>query len=181
MCSFGIGMRDSVLYAGARAPSRLLPHFAAPAAHATPGDYMLEYYTFKEINELVVHGQVEEARRILMEVQARYIALCDEVCMLKQQIRDFEDILFLSQNLIGEGEKYWLLGGEMRYGPFCKPCYDYSGKLMRLEAHKNVWRCPYCGLLQNREDMLRTTVGADITRAQYGCLAPFEVFSQKTC
>jgi len=111
---------------------------------------MLEYCTFKELHALFVQGDFEEARRILMELQARYIALSDEVSDLKRQVQEFEDILFLSQNLFVEGEQYWLRMGGIKHGPFCKPCYEYTGKLIRLEDHKNVWRCPYCGLLYSK-------------------------------
>jgi len=97
-----------------------------------------------------MQGHFEAARRMLLALQARYIALYDEVSVLKKQVQEFEDILFLSQNLVMEGEQYWLRAGGVRHGPFCKSCYEYTGKLMRLESHKSVWRCPYCGLLSKR-------------------------------
>jgi sarcosine oxidase delta subunit len=114
-------------------------------------DAMSEYWNFKAIHELLLQGQYEQARLLLMELQARYIALHDEVRVLKEQVQEFEDILYLSQNLVAEGEQYWLRTGGVRHGPFCKPCYEYTGKLIRLAGHKKVWRCPYCGLLYSRE------------------------------
>lgn len=60
---------------------------------------MLDYRRFKEINDLFASGQPEKARRLLMEMQSRCIALRDEMSMLKVRLQTFEDILYLSQNL----------------------------------------------------------------------------------
>ena len=139
---------------------------------------MLDYWKFKEIGELFLQGRFKEARRILMELQARYIALCDEVRILRKQVQDFEDILFLSQHLIPDGEQYWLQTGSIKHGPFCKPCYEHTGKLIRLESHKSVWRCPYCGLLHNREPALQMALAANSPSARQGKIIPFS-FPQK--
>jgi hypothetical protein len=141
---------------------------------------MLDYCTFKEIHELFIRGHFEEARRILMELQARYIALYDEVGVLKKQVQEFEDILFLAQNLITEGEQYWLRTGSLKHGPFCKPCYDYTGKLIRLESHKNVWRCPYCGLLHSRASASRMALAVNSPLVRQGKIIPFR-FPVKQC
>ncbi|MDR2695762.1 MAG: hypothetical protein LBC79_05220 [Deltaproteobacteria bacterium] len=141
---------------------------------------MLDYWKFKEISELFARGHFEEARRILMELQARYIALYDEVSVLKKQVQEFEDILFLAQNLVTEGGQYWLRTGSIRHGPFCKPCYDYTGKLIRLESRTSVWRCPYCGLLHNREHASGAAFAVNGTSARQGKIIPFR-FPVKSC
>lgn len=142
---------------------------------------MLNYRKFKEINELFMGGRVEEARRALMELQARYIALCDEVSILKKQVHEFEDIFFLAQNLFLEEQHYWLKTGSVRHGPFCRLCYDYTGKLIRLEEHKNVYRCPYCGLLHGRQPVSgRTAPGDEDAPLPRGKIIPFR-FSRKCC
>jgi len=141
---------------------------------------MLAYSTFKEIHALFKQGHFEAAQRILMKLQARYIALCDEVSMLKKQVQEFEDILFLSQNLVEEGEQYWLRAGAIKHGPFCKSCYEYTGKLVRLASHKNVWRCPYCGLLQSRVQTAHPAFADHSSLGQQGKILPFR-FPQKTC
>jgi len=125
---------------------------------------MLGYWKFKEISELFIWGHFEAARRMLMQVQAHYIALHDEVSVLKKQVQELEDILFLSQNLSAEGEQYWLQTGSIRHGPFCRPCYEYIGKLVRLESHKTVWRCPYCGFAHSREPAPRMAANGSLTR-----------------
>ena len=136
---------------------------------------MLNYYIFKEINALFMQGHVEEARRMLMDLQARYLALCDEVSMLKRQVQEFEDILFLAQNFITEGEQCWLRTGSIKHGPFCKPCYEYSGKLMRLECHRTVWRCPYCGLMHSREPVLQGALAVNSPPVRPGRIIPFRL------
>jgi hypothetical protein len=141
---------------------------------------MLDYWKFKEVNALFVQGHVEEARRMLMELQARYIALHGEFHVLQKQVRDFEDILFLSQNLLTEGEHCWLRTGGIKHGPFCKPCYEYTGKLMRLESHTSVWRCPYCGLLHSREGPARMALAANSPLERQGKIIPFR-FPLKQC
>ena len=141
---------------------------------------MLDYLKFKKINALLVQGHFEEARRMLVELQARYIALSDEVSVLKKQVQEFEDILFLSHNLRMEGGQYWLQTGSVKHGPFCKPCYDYTGKLIRLESHKNVWRCPYCGLLHSRAPDVQAPLAVNGPLARQGKIIPFS-FAAKAC
>ena len=136
---------------------------------------MLDYWSFKEIHALFIQGHFEEARRILMELQARYIAMHDEVSVLKKQVQEFEDILFLSQNLVTQGEQYWLRTGGVMHGPFCKPCYEYTGKLIRLESHKSVWRCPYCGLLHSREPAPPEALVVNSLLARQGKVIPFSL------
>jgi predicted RNA-binding Zn-ribbon protein involved in translation (DUF1610 family) len=136
---------------------------------------MLAYWSFKKISELFLRGQFKQARLLLMALQARYIALHDEVAVLKKQVRDFEDIFFLAQNLVPEGEQYWLRVGGVRHGPFCKPCYEYTGKLIRLESHASVWRCPYCGLLHRRDAAFREALGVNSPLARSGKILPFGV------
>ena len=42
---------------------------------------MLDYRLFKEINDLFAAGRHDKARRLLMEVQSRGIALHDEISL----------------------------------------------------------------------------------------------------
>ena len=141
---------------------------------------MLDYWKFKEINALLAQGHFEEARRMLMALQARYIALYDEVGVLKKQVQEFEDILFLSQNLITDEEHCWLQTGNIRHGPFCKSCYEYAGKLIRLESRKHVWRCPYCGVLHSREASSPVDCAVTSPFVQQGKIISFS-FAAKPC
>ena len=99
---------------------------------------------------------------------------------MKKQVQEFEDILFLAQNLVTEGGQYWLRTGSIRHGPFCKPCYDYTGKLIRLESHTSVWRCPYCGLLHSRDHASGEAFAVSGASARQGKIIPFR-FPVKSC
>ena len=105
---------------------------------------MMDYRRFKEINDLFASGQPEKARRLLMEMQSRCIALRDEMSMLKVRLQTFEDILYLSQNLYEEYGFYWLRTAGIKQGPFCPHCYESEGALIRLEKQHKSLLCPYC-------------------------------------
>ena len=60
---------------------------------------MLHYRLFKEINDLFASGHVEQARRLLMEVQSRSIALHDELNLLQTRLKTLEEIVELASNL----------------------------------------------------------------------------------
>lgn len=112
---------------------------------------MLDYYRFKEIHDLFMKGKTEEARHVLMEMQSRYVSLCDENTMLKMQVQEFEDILYLSRNLVFDGFCYWLITGNIKQGPFCQSCYNRDGVLVRLAAHEGMWQCATCGTVHDRD------------------------------
>ena len=115
---------------------------------------MLNHNLFKDIDELFSAGRISEARHLLMEMQARYIAVCDENALLKMQVHEFEDILYLARNLVFDGSCYWLVAGGIKQGPFCPRCYNREGALIRLDAEDTgdgKWRCATCGTVIDRE------------------------------
>lgn len=105
---------------------------------------MLEYHRFKTVNDLFMKGKTEEARLELTELQRRYVTLCDENTTLKIQIQEYEDILYLSRNLIQDGTFYWLITGSIKQGPFCPSCYDREGLLVRLSGEHRERFCSCC-------------------------------------
>ena len=106
---------------------------------------MLEYYRFKVINDLFSNGLIEEAGFQLVELQRRYVALCDENTTLKSQLQEYEDLVYLKDNLHLRDQFYWLVTGSIRQGPFCPKCYDQHGLLTRLSGEPPDRRCSYCG------------------------------------
>ncbi len=112
---------------------------------------MLDYYRFKDIDDLYCQGETDKARQLLMSMQSRYISLCDENSFMRMQLHEFEDILYLSRNLIFDGDCYWLITGGIKQGPFCAHCYDQDGALIRLDSESGEWRCVSCGTLHRRE------------------------------
>lgn len=105
---------------------------------------MLDYYRFKTVSDLFMQGKTEEARLELAELQRRYVALCDENTTFKMQVQEYEDILYLSRNLILDGKYYWLITGSIKQGPFCPHCYDKDGLLMRLAGDPGERYCTVC-------------------------------------
>ena len=105
---------------------------------------MLEYHRFKTVCDLFMEGRHEEARLELAELQRRYVALCDEHTTFKMQIQEYEDILYLSRNLILDNGLYWLITGSIKQGPFCPACYDRDGLLMRLSGESGDRYCTCC-------------------------------------
>jgi len=90
---------------------------------------MLHYRLFKEINDLFASGRDEQARRLLMELQSRSIALHDELHLLQTRLKTMEEAMRLSCNLFRRNGLYWLKAQEVDLGPFCPRCYDHEGGL----------------------------------------------------
>lgn len=105
---------------------------------------MLDYSRFKDINDLFASGQPRKARRLLMEMQSRCIALRDEISMLKLRLQTAEDALCLSRNLYMADRFYWLRSQAGPLGPFCPNCYKSEGALIRLDKFRQELICPYC-------------------------------------
>ena len=112
---------------------------------------MLDYYRYKDVLELFVNGQTEEAKYLLMELQARHIALTDENSTLKNQVQEYEDVLFIAKNLLFDGSCYWLMTSGIKQGPFCRDCYAHNGQLIRLVEMPDAWRCPNCNSVRVQE------------------------------
>ena len=108
---------------------------------------MLDYRRFREITELFACGKAEQAKFLLMEMQSRYIALRDEMAILKARILTLEESLDLAKNLYSEHGVYWLKAGGLRQGPYCALCYENEGILIKLEKKEHYRACPICGEL----------------------------------
>lgn len=105
---------------------------------------MLDYRLFKEINALFAAGNFHAARRLLMEVQSRVIALRDEMSTLKIRIHTLEEAVHLSTALYPKNGAYWLATEGVHQGPFCTDCYENSGGLIRFERFSGGLVCPCC-------------------------------------
>lgn len=123
---------------------------------------MLEYYRFKEALDCCMQGDADKAREILAELQQKYIEVCDENAMLRSQVAEYEDILYLAKNLEYDGRCYWLFTGSIRQGPFCRKCYDEHGLLTRLhEEGGDQWQCLSCGCRFEKGDVVAGAVISD--------------------
>ncbi len=110
------------------------------------GENMLDYYCFQKIQHFFSQGKTSEALQVLMELQARYIALQDESKNLKERVQELEDIIFLSKTLYFDKQFYWIKIASITQGPFCPSCYERDGTLFRLHACKDTLCCAYCGV-----------------------------------
>lgn len=113
---------------------------------------MLDYYRFKEVHDLFTKGKCDEARKVLAELQEKYIEVHDENEMLRTQLQEFEDVLYLAKNLEYDGHSYWLKTGTIKQGPFCRNCFDRDGLLIRLGESGDKWRCLSCGVVYARDE-----------------------------
>ncbi len=106
---------------------------------------MLDYYCFQKIQHFFKQGKVSEGLQVLMELQARYIALQDEANNLKERVQELEDIIFLSKTLYFDKQFYWIKIAAVTQGPFCPTCYERDGTLYRLHMNGSSLTCGYCG------------------------------------
>ena len=135
------------------------------------GEIMLDYYRYKEVLELFDSNKIKEAKSALMELQARHIALADENTILKTQLQEYEDILYISKNLVFDGSCYWLITGSIKQGPFCEKCYSAAGILIRLIDGRTGMRCPMCGVSRPHDNFEQEEVLAQA--AASGKILPF--------
>lgn len=105
---------------------------------------MLDYLIFKQINELFVNGDAAKCKRLLMELQSRFIALKEQIYLVQIRNHALEEALFLSKNLSLEHGFYWLRINGIRQGPFCPRCYEIDGSLAHLDKEAGLFICPYC-------------------------------------
>ncbi|MFW5735677.1 MAG: hypothetical protein ACOCWR_11510 [Oceanidesulfovibrio sp.] len=124
---------------------------------------MLDYYRFKEVHDLFTKGKYDEAKRVLAELQEKYIEVHDENELLRTQLQEFEDVLYLAKNLEYDGHSYWLKTGTIKQGPFCQCCFDRDGLLIRLGESGDKWRCLSCGVLYSRDDTEVAAATSDTT------------------
>ncbi len=105
---------------------------------------MLKAAAFKKAFAHLAAGETDEGRHLLEDLQAEYVALCDENKALKRQLIEVAEIVDLSEALEFDGRTYWLVEDMRRKGPFCQLCYDKDGLLIRLQEKEARWRCLSC-------------------------------------
>jgi len=123
---------------------------------------------FKRALNLCKEGKFDEAEALMKSLQDEFLAVSEENEALKTQITEVADVLDLADKVQFDGQKYWLMDGEEKKGPFCQVCYDRDGLLVHLQEHDNHWECQNCrGLYmiprdaeapQKKKRMMRTTL-----------------------
>lgn len=102
--------------------------------------------SYKDIIELLKKGSSIEAQEKIMELREGAIALQEEVFELRQKVKALEEQLAIRAKVQWEPPYYWAQEQDKpRDGPYCQPCYDKDGKLIRLQDQKKGrWHCEAC-------------------------------------
>lgn len=84
---------------------------------------------------LAVYGDV-------MELVEKNHELAEDNRALKEQLKNKEQ-------LVHDGERYWMNRDGKREGPFCSTCWDIDGKLVRMRTWRDdggalYYLCDYC-------------------------------------
>ena len=97
--------------------------------------------------EVVQKSDNIDLMKKMMAIQSDAWELQQENQKLKERIRELERKREIDSELDFQGNKYWSMpeGGE-REGPYCSPCWDDKGKLIRLHRwpNGNGWECGVC-------------------------------------
>lgn len=120
---------------------------------------MISNAAFTELKDLLKSGQTEQARNLLLALQAGYFTLMEENRHLRLRVRtlehlldagtDFEHRLHVQDNLL-------MLDTDMgQCGPFCPMCHAADKSLILLEREQDKWVCPSCEAEFARKDKSR--------------------------
>ena len=89
-----------------------------------------------KLAELV--GALADAKIQIAEVQ-------DLLLEKEAKIKKLEERADTKKNVVWESPWYWHVDGGKKDGPFCQPCYDKGGALIRLQDYRNgYWGCLNC-------------------------------------
>src|SRR5258708_5163621 len=90
-------------------------------------------------------GKIEQYRQIL-EVQEKLLEMQKNIFDLESENKELREKFNVRENLIPEGDSYWIRKESGKDGPFCTCCWDTESTLVRLHTNPNSGRiyCPNC-------------------------------------
>lgn len=93
----------------------------------------------QEAGKIEQYQQILEAQQKLLEMQKRIYELEMDNKKLQKEIE-------IKENLMHEGNVYWIVTGGRKDGPFCTSCWDSKRTLIRLHRNEDSTRiyCPTC-------------------------------------
>lgn len=99
---------------------------------------------YKDIVELIKKGATLEAQEIIMERREVFLELQEENLILREEIKTLKENIQLKEELDFDGKVYWRISKGEKIGPFCQKCFDYEGKLIRLQSDGEYRDCNVC-------------------------------------
>lgn len=106
---------------------------------------MISNTAFTELRELLQLGHEDEARRVLQNMQAGYLALLEENHHLKLRLEALEELAGVHESGIHEREgAVWVDTPNGVKGPYCALCHSADGSLVRLDRDGDFHVCPSC-------------------------------------
>lgn len=87
-------------------------------------------------------GKIELYQKIL-DLQAAIMEISEENRNLKRELADLQQKFIIKSNLKFENDRYFLIEGDKKDGPFCSPCWDTKQLTVRLhDLHNGYLTCP---------------------------------------
>lgn len=89
-----------------------------------------------------------DQKMAILELRQQQLDLIDSLQNAKEKIQELHAQLVLQQNMEHQvdGNIFWKIEGEKRFGPYCAACYGSAGKAITLSKREegNAWDCPVC-------------------------------------
>ena len=105
------------------------------------------------LTELVKKGATLEAQQKIVELREILVELKEENIDLRERLGEMERAAKTKESLIFDHGVYWKVeDNQQRNGPYCPPCYDSTGKLIRLKLNSesdipSYYTCTICNFL----------------------------------
>ncbi len=81
----------------------------------------------------------------LAEVKMEVSQVQQELIEKDSEIRILKSKFEIHESLVWNDPLYWRQIGNEREGPYCQPCYDKDGRLVRLQSNgRGHWGCRVC-------------------------------------
>lgn len=107
---------------------------------------MISNAAFTELKDLLKSGQTDQARDLLLALQAGYFTLMEENRHLGLRVQTLEHLLGADpeHRLRMQDNLLMLDTDKGQCGPFCPMCHAADKSLILLEKDRDKWLCPSC-------------------------------------
>jgi len=94
----------------------------------------------KDIAEVLQKADNIELYKQVLNLQADAMKILDDNRELKEKVHDLEEKLKIQEDVEFKDNAYWKKSDDD--GPFCVPCWDGKGQLMRMIDDEGNVSCP---------------------------------------